>query len=100
MKGVYVSVGRGGLQWMLWCHPDLLFVTRLLICPGPPVLVDEDSDQKSSQDLPFTEGDCLHGGSSLRETTHGINVGRIQQPDPLTLIRLTSAGSSLLMSAF
>ena len=55
MKEVYASVGSGGLQWMLLCHPDLLFVTKLLICPGLPVLVDEDSDQKSSQELPSTE---------------------------------------------
>ena len=56
MKGVYVKVGRGGLEWMLWCHPDLLFVTSPLICPGPQVLVGEDSEQKSSLELASTEG--------------------------------------------
>ena len=42
MKEVYVSAGRGGLQWMLWYHPDFLLVTSPLICPGPLVLVGED----------------------------------------------------------
>ena len=50
---------------MLWCHPDLLLVTSPLICPGPPELVDEDSEQKSFPELPSTEGDCLLGGSLL-----------------------------------
>ena len=71
MKGVYVSVGRGGLQWMLWCHPDLLFVTRLLICPGPPGLVDEDSDQKSSQELPSTERAASLGAALCERILRG-----------------------------
>ena len=40
---------------MLWCHPDLLFVTSPLICPRPQVFMDEDSEKKSSLELAFTE---------------------------------------------
>ena len=55
MKGVHVKIRRGGLQWMLWCHPDLLFVTSPLICPRPQVFMDEDSEKKSSLELASTE---------------------------------------------
>ena len=67
MKGVYAKVGRGGLEWMLWCHPDLLFVTSPLICPGPQVLVGEDSEQKSSLELASTEGAASLGKLTVRD---------------------------------
>ena len=76
MKGVYVSVGRGGLEWMLWYHPDLLFVASPLFCPGPAVLMEEDAEQKSSPNSPTTEGDCLPGAAVCERLLTGSVWGR------------------------
>ena len=75
MKGVHVKIRRGGLQWMLWCHPDLLFVTSPLICSGPPVLVEEDSEQKSSLEWASTEGAASLGEAHCERLLMGSMWG-------------------------
>ena len=66
---------EGWITVDVWCHPDLLFVTSPLICSGPPVLVEEDSEQKSSLEWASTEGAASLGEAHCERLLMGSMWG-------------------------
>ena len=66
---------EGWITVDVWCHPDLLFVTSPLICSGPPVLVEEDSEQKSSLEWASNEGAASLGEAHCERLLMGSMWG-------------------------